>query len=710
MSSLAPWYDRNRSGLAPQGTRKPQLSTLDTISQAVRYRSPAVGAYRAIENRVWAALDEDDPSFDWREAQLPARLEPYRNRFGMAQSQDEFDRLKDQIDRERRGLEQVGRASGGTRFLAETVAAVIDPVVLVPPAKAATYGARLSKNLLRYGAAETAMQTVQMGTGRQEPGETLVNIGAASALGGVLGSFVGKTNPQAYREVTEGLEDLDRTVDDGIAADGATPGTVRQGPVEFEPDGTVSNVGRRTDNEDMSFASDLDGPAGVLGIDPVQYRNMDATEKAKLHQRFVRDHPERSDELFDALGVEDQVIVKDPNFALDLENQQLAAAGGLEKIPVGPLFRLSKASVELPEIQRTIHGLTGLEGMFTRGNLKGRPTETGVYVKSQQWKGRAVEVRNKLDRLFLEDREQDPQAFAAQMRLWWRDGFEGVPAGKLDRQAWTREVTQAVLNHGMHPNRKIAAAAAEIRKLLDEMGEEAKTLGIVDRTFDDLGQEGYLPRVWRLDVIEARRPEFVDRLAKWWNQNGRDGGEPMAWDDAVEAAERATDDIIHKHDPFHRFDPDTVGQATSAYSRKIDAPSSIFLDEAGDFFETNVEGVIQNYARAMGTDIELARRFGSVSMKEHLAKIKEQFLSKRLEPKRQEGYKAARDRGLDHNQAMAEGNKAASAYRESAEYQQALKQIDDYIQDLRDTRDRVRGTYGIPDDPFRPQSRAIRVA
>lgn len=711
MTSLAPWVREHPTGLAG-GTRPAPQSAIDTVKDTVWYRSPLIGAGRMIANRSWAIRDPDEPDFDPFAAPLPPRLEPYRYRFGMTASQREFDRLQGQIDAEVAALGRAARSPGGVTFMAETLAAFLDPVVLVPPAKAASFGKALRANALRYGAAETAMQSVQLGTGRQQVDETAVNIALASTLGSIIGGWAGRN--QALRaELHQKLEDLDRAIDRDIglagAVDGLDPAAARQptwserpgnqGPVAFDVDGAVVSEGRVGDVADL------------IGIDSRAYARMSAGDKARAHRAWAEANPDRQDELFAALGVDDMLDLKDPNVGRLMGDLELAPAFGLERLGVGPLMRLSKASVGIPQIQETIQGLVPLEGMFTRGSLKGRATAASAYARAHMWRGKAVEVRNTIDRLFLEDRGVDPGGFAPQMKLWWSDGFQGVPSGKLDRHSWNREVSKALLAHGEHPNPRIKTAAAEVRKLLDELGDEGLATGVLARKIAEEAQEGYLPRIWRVDQIEARKGEFIERLARWWSQAGKDGGPPMVIDEARRVAAEVTEDIISRWDPFHRFDPDVTGQATSAYQRKVDAPSSIFInEELGDFVEMEIEGILQHYARAMGTDIELARRFGSVSMAEHLAGLKDTWLKGKTEPVRRAAYEAARGAGDDHNAAMSKGNRAVSAYRVTKEYAAQLKEIDGYIDDLRATRDRIRGTYGIPEDPFRPQSKMIRIS
>jgi hypothetical protein len=99
-----------------------------------------------------------------------------------------------------------------------------------------------------------------------------------------------------------------------------------------------------------------------------------------------------------------------------------------------------------------------------------------------------------------------------------------------------------------------------------------------------------------------------------------------------------------------------------------------------DFLENDIEQVMRAQVRTMSADVELAKKFGSVDMKEEIRKINDE---------------------ADAKIAKAQTPK---------ERQRLEKARKDAIRDVEGIRDRLRGTYKLPSDPSSLVLRAGRIA
>jgi len=99
-----------------------------------------------------------------------------------------------------------------------------------------------------------------------------------------------------------------------------------------------------------------------------------------------------------------------------------------------------------------------------------------------------------------------------------------------------------------------------------------------------------------------------------------------------------------------------------------------------DFVENDIETVMRAQVRTMSADVELAKKFGSVDLKEEIRKVND------------------------------EANAKANSAKNKDEAKAIEKARTDAIRDIEGIRDRLRGTYRLPADPSSLVVRAGRVA
>lgn len=103
----------------------------------------------------------------------------------------------------------------------------------------------------------------------------------------------------------------------------------------------------------------------------------------------------------------------------------------------------------------------------------------------------------------------------------------------------------------------------------------------------------------------------------------------------------------------------------------------ISTDKIKDFIETDVEKMLRGYLRTMAPDIEMARKFGSVNGQPVFDQMEQEY-SKRLA--------ALKESGLEGKALEKQQKKLKEDY-------------DDNLRDLGAVIGRLRGTWGLPDNP-----------
>jgi hypothetical protein len=244
---------------------------------------------------------------------------------------------------------------------------------------------------------------------------------------------------------------------------------------------------------------------------------------------------------------------------------------------------------------------------------------------------------------------RDPDAAAA--KAGRRPGGTG-PSNA--RQKMFIEETEEVLKERRFLVKNKKRLEARIDKILKE-GPSVTTA------------KSFFPRIYRHDLILKNLDEFKAILRRHYNDGTRDPAE-------IEAAVQATTQRILNERPFQQIGDDAVGLARSLRDRQLDIPDHLL----NDFVELDAEMVMRYLVRGMSADIELTKMFGSVDMFNVLREIQRNFEAR-------------------ISVATTKAEKAA-----------IKKQMDSDLRDLRAMRDRLRGTFGMPDDPLAPGFRAIR--
>ena len=390
----------------------------------------------------------------------------------------------------------------------------------------------------------------------------------------------------------------------------------------------------------------------------------------------------------------------------------IAPAWWLDKIPDGPVKRaLSSGSSYGKSIMTDL-----VEHPFVQlKNLGENPaaTQAGVdRLNAINWQAPMVDTMQATEQLYLRYRQRVSDSSATTMTGQVVRDLRGT-GDAIGFDEFLGEVGKTKGNRGARTDIQeiVEASALWHEKVYKPMGEAAKKSGMfsqnlqrarsvklaelkearragtpeaikaIQSELDDIAKQideadnidlspNFLNRIYKKDEIKSRRAEFTNILI---NRGGRSEEEASGIIDAIlgQTARHAELDIDGP-----AIEMGKVGRAASLKERSLDDIDDI---DFGDFLEHNIFAVGKYYTSRVGPDIELTRKFGSIDMHDQLKAISDahDLRIKNAAPHEVDKFKAMKDQELD---------------------------------DIRVVRDRIRGTYGLPDDPDSYTNRGMRIA
>ncbi|HBC0624493.1 TPA: hypothetical protein ACKP24_003077 [Serratia marcescens] len=302
-----------------------------------------------------------------------------------------------------------------------------------------------------------------------------------------------------------------------------------------------------------------------------------------------------------------------------------------------PVTRL----IESPSKTARRTALELAENNFTlEGNLRGIETPIAAETRVRGWRREeaAVVVTNK-------------QAYAK----YKADG------GDLGFASFREEVGNAMRNGDIHGNSAVQDAARAMRQVVDRVKVAQQKLGLLpaDEELKAIGQTSYFPRVYKVGKIISERDKFRNMLVDWWSR----GEKTMSREEAEITADATINKIVGAKIPQDFANVFTVKAAGSTRSRTLSVPDRLMKD----YLESDANYVLQRHIREASAEVELTRTFGNKSLDKQLKDIQDEY--------------------------------DALMRSKPAEQVKLAKARDNDIRDITALRDRLVGTYGMPDDP-----------
>lgn len=320
------------------------------------------------------------------------------------------------------------------------------------------------------------------------------------------------------------------------------------------------------------------------------------------------------------------------------------ATGG----PVGKLAR--KAGSYLTPFTRLMESpsktsrrtaLELAENNYTlQGNARGIETPVAAETRVRGWRREeaAVVVANK-------------QAY----------GQYKAAGGDLSFSQFREEVGNAMRSGDVHSNPVVQEAAQAMRTVVNRVKVAQQKLGLLpsDDELKAIGQESYFPRVYKVGKIANERDKFRDMLVDWWSR----GEKTMSREEAEIAADTTINRITGAKIPQDFANVFMVKAAGSTRARTLSVPDRLMKD----YLESDANYVLQRHIREASAEVELTRAFGNKSLEKQLKDIQDEY--------------------------------DALMRERPAEQAKLAKARENDIRDITALRDRLAGTYGMPDDP-----------
>src|SRR5690606_12109585 len=252
-----------------------------------------------------------------------------------------------------------------------------------------------------------------------------------------------------------------------------------------------------------------------------------------------------------------------------------------------------------------------------------------------------------------------------------------------------------------HQIPEVAAAAAEYRKIDEAMKQAAIEAKLFPEDVAVKGDVSHLFRMYNREKIVAHRDEFARILQEHFTAKRNEAARQADIEAKVAKADAKADAAARQAEEFGRLTDaeieDIVDETINTilghaegripYDGIVSGPRgplkerllSIESWKIQDFMELDIQKVLHAQVRTMSADVELARKFGSVDLKEQIKKIND------------------------------EADRKIKGAKDAKERQRLEKQLKDSIRDVGGTRDRLRSTYRLPDNTDGLVLRAGRV-
>ncbi|WP_395490887.1 hypothetical protein ACG1VR_10530 [Cedecea davisae] len=345
-----------------------------------------------------------------------------------------------------------------------------------------------------------------------------------------------------------------------------------------------------------------------------------------------------------------------------------------------PITRL----IESPSLTSRRTALELAENNFTlEGNLRGIETPVAAETRVRGWRREeaAVVVTNK-------------QAYTK-----YKAG-----GGNLSSSEFREEVGNAMRNDDIHSNPVVQESAQAMRQVVNKVKVAQQKLGLLpgDDELKAIGQTSYFPRVYKVGKIIKERDLFRNLLVNWWSR----GAMAMTHEEAGIAADVVINKITGAKIPQDFANVFAVKAAGSTKERTLNVPDNLMKD----YLESDANYVLQRHVREAASEIELTRAFGNRTMSERLKDIQDEYddLLRAL-PGKLEDEQAKKLENMKSNMSQEDYDAFIESKLESfdnklykkIEREQAklAKARENDIRDITALRDRLAGTYGMPDDP-----------
>lgn len=607
------------------------------MGAAFRLENPIVSGLSSFEYDDNAPFDPTYRPFDDIQG---TEFEPYWERFVEARNPDEASRMKAQIGRELEDRKVI-EAAGAWGFVAEMGAALLSPTTILPGGAIVkgTKGVSVGKTAMNVAGANAVAVAIDE-VALQATQDTRTGMESATAIGGgvILGGLLGGFAGTLSRKAHMQTS----------TAIEALPDAIR----EFdEVARSLSAADPRADMTVRGFIEKMNNVPvlrGVVRSDPLLRGMLSSNTEARRAVAQLAETPLQYKANEEGQVVADQSV---ENRIKTRRNTELASSFSM----------LSRAYAEFVN-----DGPVGTIGRVT------------------------APVTGRWQHLM---------------------GHEG----KLTRDQFMNEVGIAAISSDTHPIPQVAKAAQEIRRsIFDRAKQEAIDVGIFDPDLQLKNGESYFMRNYNVEKIVANQgtggPDDISALLREeFSKKRAEAKVRLESDKTVEDLEAKLADLkeqsgkaksaleraqkkaklARNSDEYHAAMDDLEIEASiedainsilglkpgeHSYRAALSSPTraralDVATEKLTPWLETDMSIVMSRYHNAIVPDIEIIRTFGDIDMTEAKRKI------------------------IDEKDRLIRESKSAKAR------QKHVDEAENRIRELDAMRDRIRGTFGVPENP-----------
>lgn len=372
-----------------------------------------------------------------------------------------------------------------------------------------------------------------------------------------------------------------------------------------------------------------------------------------------------------------------------LAQETLKSAFGLEKTLKwqDPLLRTDHSpSIETRRIAQTL----AENPLRFQKNAEGIASPLAVETRMREYEGPLASAQQEIERQFVQYRLGRNKQMGDLTKLGASDLIG--KSEKLTLGQFADEVGKAMRRGDVHEIPEVAEAARFFREnVFDPPKNEAIGLKLLPEDVKPETAVSYLSRVYNVPKIVAERNQFETVVTDWLR-------------DAQKSVQSGLEKAAAKTEKVQQFSSLTDAELSDIASEITDTLIGTTSGRIGympiplvrgplkertfnipdeliePWLESDVRKISRYYTRTMSADIELTRAFGRADMADQISKIKS-------------NYQNLRD-GITDKGKLKKLN----------------SQMLQDIKDIEGMRDRIRGTFGIPDDPSGITYRVGRVA
>lgn len=490
--------------------------------------------------------------------------EEYASSFAFANSNEDVQLIKTQIDREQQDYETIEKG-GWMGTLAAISAGVVDPINLIPVGGTAVKSGYVGRSLLRgslatsrsaiigESVAEFALHSTQE---TRTFGESAANITGAAFLGAVIGGAAGAFKAR-------------------LGSKGVSEADFIKG---LEKDLTIPK------------ADELD----LLGGEKIRVTESDF-EPIELSLIELPEKIGEGGSVGAAMTTRAEIKLKS---ALGIEN--IGVAPNLRTItsPSQEVRRVSQELIESP--------------LYFEGGRNGVAVETEVKTIKDREKFYVAKVN---ENAFLKYRKKDGN-FALR-RVQTADMLGAAKReGVLNWDEFKTEISKAMRRGDESSIPEVAQAAKANRVVIERYKNEAIKVGLLPEDVKVTTAVSYVARIYDRPKIMARRNDF-ERITASWLKSVQPELEDVH---AVDVARQIIDNTLGMPEGRLNYRPIPLSRGPLK-QRVWDIPDELIED----YLINDIEAIMNGYVNTMVPDIALAKRFGSVDMSDQIEEITNSF-------------------------------------------------------------------------------------